>query len=75
MGQWDADAGKIANCQIGVFLAYAGPKGHAFLDRELYLPRSWAGDAARRSKAGVPLGGTQSMRRAARFMTIEEPWP
>jgi SRSO17 transposase len=37
-----------------VFLAYASPKGHAFLDRALYLPRAWADDAARRREAGVP---------------------
>jgi SRSO17 transposase len=38
--QYSGTAGRIENCQIGVFLAYASSKGHAFLDRELYLPRS-----------------------------------
>jgi SRSO17 transposase len=47
-------AGRIENCQIGVFLAYAGPKGHALIDRALYLPERWAGDATRRAKASVP---------------------
>lgn len=47
-------AGRIENSQIGVFLAYASPRGQAFLDRELYLPESWAGDAAQRRAAGVP---------------------
>ncbi len=47
-------AGRIENCQIGVFLAYASPRGHAFLDRALYLPKNWAEDAARREAAGVP---------------------
>jgi hypothetical protein len=46
--QYTGTAGKITNCQLGVFLAYAGPKGRALVDRELYLPRSWAGDEARR---------------------------
>jgi SRSO17 transposase len=46
--------GKRENCQVGVFLAYAGPKGRAFLDRALYLPREWADDPARRREAGVP---------------------
>jgi SRSO17 transposase len=46
--------GKIENCQVGVFLAYASPKGHAPLHRRLYLPRSWAGNAARRRKCHVP---------------------
>jgi SRSO17 transposase len=50
-------AGKITNCQLGVFLACASPKGRALVDRELYLPRSWTGDAQRLAAAGVP-GGT-----------------
>jgi SRSO17 transposase len=52
--QYSGTAGRIENCQIGVFLAYAGPRGTAFLDRELYLPRPWAEDAGRRAEAGVP---------------------
>ena len=52
--QYSGTAGRIENCQIGAFLAYATPKGRAFLDRELYLPEEWAEDAARREAAGVP---------------------
>jgi SRSO17 transposase len=52
--QYSGTAGRIENCQIGVFLAYASPRGHAFLDRALYLPKSWAEDAARRAEAGIP---------------------
>ena len=52
--QYSGTAGRIENCQIGVFLAYASPRGHAFLDRALYLPKHWAEDAARREAAGVP---------------------
>jgi SRSO17 transposase len=52
--QYSGTAGRIENCQVGVFLAYAGPKGHALLDRALYLPEGWAKDAARRDRAGVP---------------------
>jgi SRSO17 transposase len=52
--QHSGTAGRIENCQVGVFLAYAGPKGHALLDRALYLPEGWAKDAARRDRAGVP---------------------
>jgi SRSO17 transposase len=52
--QYSGTAGRIENCQIGVFLAYASTAGHAFLDRELYLPESWVGDAARRRAAAVP---------------------
>jgi SRSO17 transposase len=52
--QYSGTAGRIENCQVGVFLAYASRKGHAFIDRRLYLPQDWAGDAARRKKAHVP---------------------
>ncbi len=52
--QYSGTAGRVENCQVGVFLAYASPKGRAFLDRELYLPGTWASDAERRRAAGVP---------------------
>src|SRR3712207_6720239 len=52
--QYSGTAGRTENCQVGVFLAYASPKGRAFLDRALYLPKVWAEDAARRAEAGVP---------------------
>jgi SRSO17 transposase len=46
--------GRVENCQVGIFLAYVTRKGLALIDRELYLPEIWAGDAARRAGAGVP---------------------
>jgi SRSO17 transposase len=52
--QYSGTAGRVENCQIGVFLAFAGRKGHALLDRELYLPKEWAGDADRRQAARIP---------------------
>lgn len=52
--QYSGTAGRIENCQIGVFLTYATPRGHVLLDRELYLPREWADDATRRAEAGIP---------------------
>jgi SRSO17 transposase len=52
--QYSGTAGRIENCQIGVFLAYASPKGRTFLDRELYLPKEWAATPARREEAAVP---------------------
>jgi SRSO17 transposase len=52
--QYTGTAGRIENCQVGVFLTYAAPRGRTFLDRELYLPEAWAGDEARRAEAGVP---------------------
>src|SRR3954451_11850858 len=52
--QYSGTAGRIENCQIGVFLAYASGKGHALVDRELYLPKEWAADPPRRAEAAVP---------------------
>jgi SRSO17 transposase len=52
--QYTGTAGKRENCQIGVFLCYVSKRGAAFLDRALYLPKSWAGDVERREEAGVP---------------------
>src|SRR5215472_7963044 len=52
--QYSGTAGRVENCQLGVFLAYAAPAGRALIDAELYLPRSWAGDRARCAEAGVP---------------------
>src|SRR3954451_9467821 len=52
--QYSGTAGRIENCQIGVFLGYASQHGHALIDRALYLPEVWANDPARRGAAGVP---------------------
>jgi SRSO17 transposase len=52
--QYSGTAGRIENCQIGVFLGYASRHGHALIDRELYLPKEWAEDRARRTAAAVP---------------------
>jgi SRSO17 transposase len=52
--QYTGTTGKIDNCQLGVFLAYASSKGRALIDRELYLPTSWTSDPDRCAKAGIP---------------------
>ena len=52
--QYSGTAGRIENCQVGVFAAYASRWGQALIDRQLYLPKSWAGDPARRDSAQVP---------------------
>jgi SRSO17 transposase len=52
--QYSGTAGRVENCQLGVFLAYAAPKGRALVDRELYLPKSWTDDRDRCREAGVP---------------------
>jgi len=52
--QYTGTAGTTANCQVGVFLAYASQDGAAFIDRALYLPQEWTDDRERRAEAGVP---------------------
>lgn len=52
--QYSGTAGRIENCQIGVFLAYASTHGHTLMDRELYLPAAWTDDRERCRRAGIP---------------------
>ena len=52
--QYTGSAGKITNCQIGVFATYVSRHGHAFIDRALYLPKSWADDPLRLKATYVP---------------------
>jgi len=52
--QYSGTAGRVENCQVGVFLAYAAAAGRTFLDRELYLPKAWTEDRERCAEAGVP---------------------
>jgi SRSO17 transposase len=54
--QYSGTAGRIENCQIGVFVGYAGQRGHTLLDRELYLPQAWMNDQDRCRQAGIPEG-------------------
>ena len=52
--QYSGTAGRVENCQMGVFLAYASAHGHTLLDRELYLPAAWTDDRDRCRRAGIP---------------------
>jgi SRSO17 transposase len=52
--QYTGTAGRIENSQVAVYLAYSTPLGHAAIDRELYVPRSWTQDLARCQAAGIP---------------------
>ena len=54
--QYTGSAGKVTNCQVGVFAAYVSRHGHAFIDRSLYLPKAWTDDPARLAAAHVPEG-------------------
>ena len=56
--QYTGSAGKVTDCQVGVFAAYVSRHGHAFVDRALYLPEAWTDDPARLSAAHVPPGVT-----------------
>lgn len=52
--QYSGTAGRVENCQVGVFLAYASGHGSAFIDRDLYLPEAWSQNRPRCAAAGVP---------------------
>jgi SRSO17 transposase len=62
--QWLGRLGKVDNGQVGVFMAYASHREHALVDVRLYLPKSWAGDRARRKRCGIP--------KAVRYRTRHE---
>jgi SRSO17 transposase len=85
--QYSGTAGRTENCQLGVFLAYSSRHGRTLLDAELYLPRGWCDDQARRAEAGVddtvrfatkPALGLRLLQRAldgglpARWVTADE---
>ena len=69
--QYTGSAGKITNCQIGVFAAYVSRHGHAFIDRALYLPKAWTDDPARMAAAHVPDGTTFATKPALAVGMIE----
>jgi len=54
MRQYSGTAGRVENCQVGVFLTYASSRGYTMLDRRLYLPKEWVEDKERCQAAGVP---------------------
>ncbi len=70
--QYTGSAGKITNCQIGVFATYASRHGHAFIDRRLYLPKAWTDDPARMAAAHVPPGTAFATKPALARQMIEQ---
>ena len=68
--QYTGSAGKITNCQVGVFAAYVSTKGHAFIDRQLYLPKAWTDNPERR--AG-PMCLRMSSSRPSRTSRSDDP--
>jgi len=69
--QYTGSAGKITNCQIGVFATYVSRYGHAFIDRALYLPKAWTDDPARMAAAHVPPGTVFATKPALARRMIE----
>jgi len=69
--QYTGSAGKITNCQIGVFAAYVSRHGHALIDRGLYLPKAWTDDRARMAAAHVPPGMSFATKPAIALRMIE----
>jgi SRSO17 transposase len=69
--QYTGSAGKITNCQIGVFATYVSRHGHAFIDRALYLPKAWTEDRARLTKAHVPESVSFATKPAMALSMIE----
>lgn len=81
--QYSGTLGKVGNCQVGVFLAYASSKGHALVDMRLYLPKTWINDRPRCEQAGVPKDisyqtkpqlGLAMLREARRHGTLTGTW-
>jgi SRSO17 transposase len=69
--QYTGSAGKITNCQIGVFATYASRHGHAFIDRRLYMPKAWTDNPPRMAAAHVPSGTAFATKPALALEMIE----
>jgi SRSO17 transposase len=72
--QYSGTAGKIENCQVATVLSYAGPGGHAFLDRRLYLPEAWCAAPGRRAKAQVPEAVTFQTKPEQAIAMLKHAW-
>lgn len=72
--QYSGTAGRVENCQIGVFLSYASRHGHVFLDRRLYLPESWCADRERCERAKIPPTVTFQTKDQLAQTMLEDAW-
>jgi SRSO17 transposase len=70
--QWCGRYGKVDNCQVGVYMAYASRKEHALVNTRLFLPKEWATDKARRKEAGVPKEVKHRTRHQLALEMLEE---
>jgi SRSO17 transposase len=72
--QYTGTAGKVENCQVGVFLTYFAPGRRTFLDRRLYLPKEWCADEQRRREAQVPADVTFKTKPELAVEMLEHAW-
>ncbi|MDQ2807131.1 MAG: transposase, partial [Chloroflexota bacterium] len=72
--QYSGTLGKVSSCQVGVYRAYASPRGQALIDGELYLPQAWIDDAARRRETGVPVLTTLATKGDLALWLLERAW-
>ena len=72
--QYCGRAGKVENCQVGVYLGYVAPTGAAFLDCQLYLPRAWCEDRARCRAAKIPDSVTFQTKPQIAQAMLEQAW-
>jgi SRSO17 transposase len=70
--QYTGTAGRIENAQVAAYLGYAAPRGHALIDRELYLPKSWTDDRDRCPAAAAHLAGDPAHRLRAGLTGLDE---
>lgn len=68
--QYSGTAGRIENSQVAVYLTYAAPRGHALIDRALYLPKSWSEDTDRCAAAGIPVDERDFATKPALAVTL-----
>jgi len=72
--QYCGALGKVANCQMGVFLAYVSARGHALVDARLFLPQGWIDDPERCTRAGVPTHVTYASKAELGLQLLREAW-
>jgi SRSO17 transposase len=72
--QYCGRVGKIENCQVGVYLGYIAPAGHALIDRELYLPQDWCDDPVRRARAKIPPSVQFATKAQLALRMLERAW-
>jgi SRSO17 transposase len=73
--QWCGRLGKVENCQVGIYMAYASRKEHAIVNLRLYLPKEWTKDRSRRKAAGIPKTVKLQTRHELALQMLQEHGP